>query len=552
LCAVAIRDSQTKGLAPKVDTMGEVSGGQPQQQTKAACVIGRYALYEPIASGGMATVHIGRLIGPVGFSRTVAIKRLHPQFASDPDFVSMFVDEARVAARIRHPNVVPTLDVVSTEGELFLVMDFVQGESLYRILRAAKHAGQFVKPDLACSIMIGVLHGLHAAHEAKNEQGEPLGIVHRDVSPQNVLVGTDGVPRVLDFGIAQAVGRLQTTRAGQVKGKLAYLAPEQLAGKTDRRSDVYSAAVVLWETLTRQRLFKAENDGELLHAVLAKVVEPPSRLAKGISKALDDIVMRGLAREPADRYSTAKEFATALEKVTSLISASQIGEWVETTVGSELATRAKLLAEIESSTTSSVDVASGVSGLSSWTQPSMNTPISALSVKSVNSVKSVRSSDSVMPTNRIAISGSVQVDSMPSRAKYVGLGIGAALLLVLVGLGAGKLSGGSHAPAASVVAVGAGIAPATAEKPDAAALPPPTTSSKAAPLVLDMDEPAAGSPKTGARPTTASGGTKTGGAKPVASAAPKEREKKPAGGADCSMPYSIDSQGMKHIKPECL
>jgi serine/threonine-protein kinase len=522
--------------------MAEVAAGQPQQQTHPVAVIGRYALYEPIASGGMATVHIGRLIGPVGFSRTVAIKRLHPQFASDPEFVSMFMDEARVAARIRHPNVVPTLDVVALDGELFLVMDFVQGESLYRLIRAAKHTGKVIKPDLACSIIIGVLHGLHAAHEAKNEHGEPLGIVHRDVSPQNVLVGTDGIPRVLDFGIAQAVGRLQTTRAGQVKGKLAYLAPEQLAGTSDRQSDVYSTAVVLWETLTRQRLFKGENDGELLHAVLNKNVEPPSQFARGISKELDEIVLHGLAREPADRYSTAKEFANVIERVTKLVSPSQIGEWVETTAGEDIASRAKKLAEIESSTSSSVNAASGVSGMTAWSQPT-NTPVS------------MRSIDSVMPTNRMDISGSgkLVLPAAPSRAKYIGLGVGAALVLVMVGIGAAKFLGGR---VTTPGVVGVGTAPVSAPiVPSAVVVAPvPTASSTAAAVVVDLDAPSTATSASG-KTATAPGGRKGSVARPPPPPPPATppREKKPApAGADCSIPFTIDSQGMKHIKPECL
>src|SRR6476659_4224909 len=145
-------------------------------------VVGRYALYDEIASGGMATVHCGRLLGPAGFSRTVAIKRLHAQFAKDPEFVSMFLDEARMAARIRHPNVVPTLDVVARDGELFLVMDFVHGESLSRLRRMARARNQRIHPMLAANLVSGALHGLHAAHYAMNERGEPLGIVHRDVS----------------------------------------------------------------------------------------------------------------------------------------------------------------------------------------------------------------------------------------------------------------------------------------------------------------------------------------------------------------------------------
>jgi eukaryotic-like serine/threonine-protein kinase len=162
-------------------------------------VVGRYALYGEIASGGMATVYYGRLIGPVGFSRTVAIKRLHAHFAKDPEFAVMFLDEARLAARIRHPNVVPTLDVVALEGELLLVMDYVQGDSLAQCLRAASAARQPIPLEVVSAIACAVLHGLHAAHEATNEQGEPLAMVHRDVSPQNVLVGADGVPRVLDL-----------------------------------------------------------------------------------------------------------------------------------------------------------------------------------------------------------------------------------------------------------------------------------------------------------------------------------------------------------------
>src|SRR5580658_1265694 len=227
-------------------------------------MVGRYALYEKIASGGMATVHIGRLLGPVGFTRTVAIKRMHPQFTGDPEFVSMFLDEARLAARIRHPNVVSTLDVVAMNGELFLVMDYVPGESLARLVRGATLRGERIPPAIAATIMVGVLHGLHAAHEARNDRGEPLEVVHRDVSPQNILVGIDGVSRVLDFGVAKAVGRLHTTRDGQLKGKLAYMAPEQLRGTTTRLTDVYAASIVLWEALTSKRPFQAENEAQMV------------------------------------------------------------------------------------------------------------------------------------------------------------------------------------------------------------------------------------------------------------------------------------------------
>ncbi|HEY6462542.1 MAG TPA: serine/threonine-protein kinase, partial [Polyangiaceae bacterium] len=223
-------------------------------------VVGRYAVFDEIAVGGMATVHVGRLLGPAGFSRTVAMKHLHKQFAGDPEFVAMFLDEARIAARIRHPNVVSTLDVVTLDGELYLVMDYVAGESVAHLLRGLRRRDAFVPPRIAVTIACDMLAGLHAAHEATDDHGQPLGIVHRDVSPQNVLVGTDGSARVVDFGVAKAAGRMQTTREGQVKGKAAYMAQEQLrGGAVDRRTDVYSAAVVLWETLTGERLFKSDT-----------------------------------------------------------------------------------------------------------------------------------------------------------------------------------------------------------------------------------------------------------------------------------------------------
>lgn len=163
----------------------------------------------------MATVHIGRLKGPVGFARTVAIKRLHSQFAKDHDFVAMFVDEARLAARIRHPNVVPIIDVVADNGELLLVMDYVEGEALHYLLAAQRARDELVPPEIGIKIMIEVLAGLHAAHEATTERGRPLGIVHRDVSPQNIIVGVDGVSHLIDFGVAKAAGRIQSTGRGR-------------------------------------------------------------------------------------------------------------------------------------------------------------------------------------------------------------------------------------------------------------------------------------------------------------------------------------------------
>ena len=308
--------------------------------------IGRYALHSRLASGGMASVHLGRLLGPVGFARTVAIKRLHPQLIKERSFVSMLLDEARLAARIRHPNVVPVVDVVALEGELFLVMEYVHGETLARLLINAKN--QAPPPDVITKIVVDLLNGLHAAHVATDEQGQPLNIVHRDVSPQNVLVGVDGIARVTDFGVAKAVNRLQSTNSGQVKGKLAYMAPEYLQGKgLDRRSDIYSASVLLWEGLTRRRLFARKNSTETMKLIVSGEVPPPSRFAPWLSPVLDEVVMQGLSRDPGKRFSSAQALAMALEEHAALALPPKVGAWVQEHAASELESRARSLAEVE-------------------------------------------------------------------------------------------------------------------------------------------------------------------------------------------------------------
>jgi serine/threonine protein kinase len=327
---------------------------QRAQGDPRTLVVGRYALFGEIAAGGMASVHFGRLLGPAGFSRVVAVKRLHAQLAKQAEFVSMFVDEVRLAARIQHPNVVPTLDVVEEQGELFLVMEYVHGESLAQLIRLARSRGLHVPPGIATSIACGLLHGLHAAHQAESETGVPLGIIHRDVSPQNVLVGSDGITRVLDFGVARATGRLSTTRDGQLKGKPAYLAPERIEGReADRRSDVYGAAVVLWETLTGARLFDAENDAAVMAQVVSGAMTSPGTLAPGISPALEAITLRGMDRDPEKRFVTAREMALALEQQVGLVAPNEVGDWVADIAREQLESRARYLAELDSMTLAS-------------------------------------------------------------------------------------------------------------------------------------------------------------------------------------------------------
>ena len=318
-------------------------------------IVGRYGIYGKIASGGMASVHFGRLLGAAGFSRTVAIKRLHAHLAEDPQFLSTMIDEARLAARIHHPNVVPTLDVVAVHGELLVIMEYIRGESLARLLQGESTRNRRVPHPIASAIAIGALHGLHAAHEATSDRGDPLAIVHRDVSPQNILVGVDGVARVIDFGVAKAAGRLQTTSAGSVKGKVAYMAPEQLAagdariavGEVTRATDIYAMGVVLWEMLAGKRLFSGDHDANLILQVLVGAKDPPSRHTRDLPAPLDALVMKALALDPANRFASAKEMAEAMREVVQPAFPTDVGRWVEDVASDALARRGAQLADIE-------------------------------------------------------------------------------------------------------------------------------------------------------------------------------------------------------------
>jgi eukaryotic-like serine/threonine-protein kinase len=320
------------------------AGGIVAARTSTPANEPRYEVFGEIASGGMASVRYGRRIGPLGISRPVAVKRLHPQFANNPDFVSMFIDEARLSARLVHVNIVATLDVLLAPGEISLVMEYVHGESLGALLEKQREFRDTVPLRIAVSLIASVLHGLHAAHEATDDAHRPLHVVHRDVSPQNILVGADGVPRMIDFGIARALGRMRSTPSGEIKGKLAYIAPEQLqGGGADRRADIYGASVVLWETLTGQALFDAESESALVHRVLHAAIPAPSSVNPGVPRVLDEIVLRGLARDPKQRYATALEMALALERAIPPATQSEVARWLDRLIGDKLRNRARAL-----------------------------------------------------------------------------------------------------------------------------------------------------------------------------------------------------------------
>jgi serine/threonine-protein kinase len=499
----------------------------------------RYAIYDEIGSGGMATVHLGQRLGPVSFSRMVAIKRLHAHLARDPELVAMFLDEARVAARIRHPNVVPTLDVDTEHGQPFLVMEYVQGESLVRLLASLRQRGERIAVPVACSIVVGMLHGLHAAHEATNERGGSLGIVHRDVSPQNVMVGLDGVTRVLDFGVAKAVGRLQTTREGRFKGKLAYTAPELVrGGRATSAADIYSAGVVFWEMLTGERLFAGDNDASVLERVLFAQVSPPGEHVPGLAPALDAIVLRALLRDPARRFASAREMARAIEAIVPIASPPEVGDLVEAVAGKALAERARKMAQIEEGVDSQGELRADAI-LVRDSHESGDLPKSAAVVAGVRDV--AQTPRSWRAALVIAISAA---------------GLAAAVVFLVPRYRTLQQRSPDLRAAASTSepVLTAPSAPAVSSMP----APPPTISAADLPAVASTPKRVAPGASASPAPPQRSraAGIATGSSKsgregpgaPSAGASPPSGAAKPG----CDPPWRIDANGIKQYKLECL
>ena len=310
----------------------------------------RYELLVKIASGGMATVYVGRLSSVVGTSRLVAIKRAHAHLLEDPMFGKMLIAEAKLASRIHHPNVVAVQNVEEVDGELLLVMDYVEGASLADL---ASDDEVPIPGRVAVRALLDACAGLHAAHELTDDDGKPLGIVHRDVSPHNILVGVDGVCRITDFGIAKSSGHTGSagrTSTGALKGKVSYMAPEYIEhGQIDARSDVFSLGIVAWEALTRQRLFRGATEIESLKLVLTGDVPNPSEIAPWLGRALDKVILKALARDPALRFASASELGEALEQAARrddlIATASQVGKHVRAAAGEALSSRRVLLRE---------------------------------------------------------------------------------------------------------------------------------------------------------------------------------------------------------------
>lgn len=307
----------------------------PSERPNRDARIGEYELLFELASGGMATIVVARQAGDAGFERLVALKRIHKHLISDPEVFAMASDEARFAALVRHPNVVPVIGVLDAKGELVLVQEYVEGASAASLQKRASERGAPMSPAIAARIVCDALLGLHAAHEAKDLRGEPLDLVHRDVSPQNMMVGSDGITRLIDFGIARATERLAKTRTGILKGKLHYMAPEQIEEReVDRRADVFAAAAVLVELVTGKRPFGSGSESAVMGRILVGDADT-ERLAE-LAPGLVPVVRAALSSDVEARPKTALELKKSIAKALPPAEIDEVAAFVEQSIGRDL------------------------------------------------------------------------------------------------------------------------------------------------------------------------------------------------------------------------
>jgi serine/threonine-protein kinase len=393
--------------------------GSAGSSRRAPRRIGIYDVIGELARGGMGIVYLACKAGEAGFQRLFAIKVLHTHLADDASFVAMLHDEARIAARLHHPNVVPIVDLGAEDGLYYVVMEYVEGAAFSMLLRAS--AGE--RPArLVVPILIDILEGLHAAHTLTDDAGDRLNLVHRDVSPQNILIGIDGNSRLTDFGIAKVTTRVTATVPGTRKGKLAYMAPEQLVNdgeRIDQRADIFSAGAVLWTALTGLALFRASSDAATLHNILHKPVLAPSKVGLKPPAMFDEVCLRALERDPAKRFQTALEMADALRLIAiqerALGSRSEVAEWVTAQFASEFSARreairqAAIRREVEQT------------GISVVALPEIAAPVSS----------------ATGPTTQSVSFEVVELPTTPPPRRYALWGALVALPILLLGVGVG-------------------------------------------------------------------------------------------------------------------
>ncbi len=492
----------------------------------------------------MATVFLARISGAGGFQRFVGIKRLHPHLARESEFIEMFLDEARLAARIHHPNVVPILEIGTSEQGYYIVMEYVEGDTLANLIARSVQGGRRVPVHVATRVVIDVLAGLHAAHELSDDDGKPLGIVHRDVSPQNILIGMDGSARLTDFGVARATSRLSTTRTGQLKGKLAYMAPEQARGvkDIDRRADIFAAGVVYWEALEGRRLFKGDGEADTLNKVLHEPIPPLRSSEPSVPREIEAVLETALDRERIRRFPTAAAFADALERaandVGEVATHKDVAAYLDEILGAEILKQRETVRAI---------IARGEPGRpkSLSMPPPAPVPAASRSVKRLSPEPTDASGQSVgnAVISNHALPRTVEIPpraSLPPAAPRApawrwGLVVAAVVVAAAVGMMRWTGDRDGSPPRKTESAANEG-APPTAAPPPTLAVPvastpraqdvPPTDA--IAPAVSAA--PVASSPATGASPS----------ATPVASAPPSARLRpKPAPSAPTGVPDDI-------------
>jgi tRNA A-37 threonylcarbamoyl transferase component Bud32 len=445
-------------------------------------ILGRYELLLRVARGGMASVWAARLRGARGFTKLVAIKTMLPDISEDPDLQRMFLEEARIASGIRHPNVAQTLELGEEEGLLYIAMEWIDGETLSSVLKEAAFAGG-VPLAIALKIAIDACHGVHAAHELHDDDGRPLGLVHRDVSPPNILVSFGGDTKLVDFGVAKAFCQLDTvrTQAGIVKGKFRYMAPEQLlTSDIDRRADIFSLGIILFQLTTGQHPWQADTHGSSPQKMLSEPPMSPSNIDKDYPPSLERIVTKALARDPAGRFQTAAEMARALADCAEMLgkeaSKQDLAFYLEGLLGARGAARrdALKLAVHEVNTHEGDDEWSSRLG-----GPTRSARPVAFSIPEICTPRT------------------------PAAKRAVAAGLAAALLI------AGYAIGGHGSGGATAAAQGAAVLPANAAHSPSFALVDPFETVERAQAIADKSVPAAAassvSSPTKARPILVKG-----------------------------------------------
>ena len=323
--------------------------------------VGRYQLLARLATGGMAEIHLARQTGIGGFEKIVVVKRILPHLATEKAFVEMFLDEAIIAARLNHPNVVQIYDLGESDGSYYIAMEYLEGESLGHLVSEGYAQNKPMSPLLTAGITAQICDGLGYAHTLEDDDGQPLGIVHRDISPHNVIVLFSGVAKLVDFGIAKAATKMHQTQVGTLKGKLAYMSPEQCMGKNvDNRSDIFSMGVLLWELLTRQRLFKRDAEPAMIRAIVDEPIPKVREIRDDVPQALAAVADKALQKDPAARFQTAADMATALRdflrEAGADASQQAVKAYAMAVLGEQARTKKKLLEQIKKGGAAAVSV----------------------------------------------------------------------------------------------------------------------------------------------------------------------------------------------------